>query len=304
MDRVVLVTKPTRLEELVQEHLTEGRASFVLSSNGESITPYKEEDRRYKHALSQIRGQVPNELQVTSVSRNDLASFLFREGDAIIACGPDGLLVNLAQFINKQPVIGVNPDHRTVLGTLMRFDPKDVGPLLGSIKSGQPRFEELPFVKAALPDGRAVWGVNDIFIGRRDRISARYKMRYGTECEDQSSDGVLVSTGVGASGWLRSVIAMVDGLTGNRGGHRLTNLPGRTDQELVFVALNPFPSTVTGARLVTGRITPARPLLLTSTMASGGAIFSDGNVDEAISWPIGSTVTLSIGERTIRCLAR
>ena len=36
MDRVVVVTKPTRLEELIREHLTEGMAQFILETKGGS----------------------------------------------------------------------------------------------------------------------------------------------------------------------------------------------------------------------------------------------------------------------------
>src|SRR5262245_53687394 len=103
MDRVVIVTKPSRLEELVLEHLTEGAAQFVLESRGQSIASYKEEDAIYQAALSEVRRQIPNDLPMTYVTREDLPNFLFRDKDLIVVCGPDGLFANLAKYVGNQP---------------------------------------------------------------------------------------------------------------------------------------------------------------------------------------------------------
>src|ERR1043166_5690273 len=105
MDRVVLVTKASRFEELVREHLTEGMAGFVLESRGESVEPYSREDAAYRVALAEVRRQIPSDVAFASVSREDLPNFLFREKDLIVACGPDGLFANLAQYVGNQPVL-------------------------------------------------------------------------------------------------------------------------------------------------------------------------------------------------------
>src|SRR5215468_9478647 len=110
MDRIVLVTKASRLEELVREHLTEGMARFVLESRGQRIEPYIREDAAYRAALVEIRRQIPSDVGFVSVSREDLPNFLFREKDLIVACGPDGLFANLAQYVRDQLVLTVNPD--------------------------------------------------------------------------------------------------------------------------------------------------------------------------------------------------
>src|SRR5215469_4334160 len=157
MDRVVIVTKPSRLEELVLRHLTEGAAQFVLESNGQPIAPYKEEDATYKAALSEIGRQIPNDLPVTSVSREDLPNFLFRETDFIVVCGPDGLFVNLAKYIGNQPVLTVNPDPKNVAGVLMLFPPHAVGAVIARAQQGKHRLEGLPFAKASIDDDHVVW---------------------------------------------------------------------------------------------------------------------------------------------------
>src|ERR1700689_3699821 len=136
MDRVVIVTKPSRLEELVLQHLTQGAAQFILESRGQSIEPYEEEDAAYKAAIAAVRRQIPNDLPVTTVSREDLPNFLFRDKDLIVVCGPDGLFVNLAKYIGSQPVLTVNPDPKTVAGVLMLFPPHAEGGMITQAQEG------------------------------------------------------------------------------------------------------------------------------------------------------------------------
>jgi len=299
MDRVVIVTKPTPLTELVQHQLTRSRARFVLQTQGQSILPYEEEDASYEAALVTLRRQIPNDLPVTVVPRQELPNFLFRDKDLIIVCGPDGLFANLAKYVADQPVISVNPDPRTVAGALMRFAPHDVRRIIARVLAKQHTIERLPFVKAAFDDDRVVWGINDIFIGRSDQVSARYAISFEGDNERQSSSGVIVSTGVGSTGWIRSLATMVKGLSGN-GTHKLTKLPTAASSELMFVVREPFPSPATGTTIIYGRIVPGRPLVVISEMPDGGRIFSDGIVERALDWNVGSKVTVTVGDRYVQ----
>jgi NAD kinase len=304
MDRVVIVTKPSRLEELVLQHLTQGAAQFILESRGQSIEPYKEEDAAYKAAIAAVRNQIPNDLPVTTVSREDLPNFLFRDKDLIVVCGPDGLFVNLAKYIDSQPVLTVNPDPKTVAGVLMLFPAHAVGGMITQAQEGRHRLERLPFVKASIDEEHVVWGINDIFIGRTDHVSARYEMAFGNQREHQSSSGIIVATGVGATGWLRSIAVMVGGLSQEGASNKLASLPSATSNELVFVVREPFPSPNTGTKLVTGRVVPGKPLAVSSEMPDGGYIFSDGVVERAVEWNAGSKVVISVGDRYVQRIIR
>ncbi|HSI21176.1 MAG TPA: NAD+ kinase [Verrucomicrobiae bacterium] len=303
VDRFVIVTKRTRLEELVDEYSTEGAAAFTLEMAGDSISRYQREHQQYQRSLDAIYRQLPTDAGVVTVSRSDLPTFLFREKDLVIVCGPDGLFVNLAQYLGDQLVLGINPDPRTIAGNLMPFAAEEVGDVIGRLASGKGRVEELPFVRAATDEQHVVWGINDIFVGRLDHVSARYKISFQGREEHHSSSGVIISTGVGSQAWLRSIVTMVEALTDSR-DHLLADLPGITDPELVFVVREPFPSPQTGAYIVTGRVVNDRPLQLTCEMPKGGVFFSDGMVDQAMEWPAGSTLTVSVGERVVRRLVR
>ena len=182
----------------------------------------------------------------------------------------------------------------------MLFPPNQVGALIAQVQASKHDLEQLPFVKATLDNGDVVWGINDIFIGRKDQVSARYEISFDSDSEHQSSSGIVVSTGVGATGWMRSIVAMVEGLIRSGAGHKLSLLPEATSNELVFAVREPFPSPTTDTDIVTGRITPGEPLVVISEMPEGGVIFSDGVTEKAIEWNAGSKVTVSVGDRFVQ----
>lgn len=298
MDRIVLVTKPTRLEELVQSR-TEGAVKFDLESRGESIAPYKDEDAAYKAALAEIRSQIPNDLPIASVNRKDLPNFLFRDNDLIIVCGPDGLFANVAKYVGGQQVLTVNPGTFGA-GKLMLFSPSVVGGVLAEVKAGKQRLESLPFVRATIDDERTVWGINDIFIGRKDKVSAWYGVSFEGIYEHQASDGILVSTGIGSTGWMNSIRNMVSGLTGPGVYNKLSRTPRSNENELVFVVINPISAPNMQTSLITGRIVPGKPLEVISGMPTGGYIFSDGVTEKTVKWEAGSKVVVTVGERYVQ----
>lgn len=304
MDRIVIVTKPTRLEELIGQYMTEGAAQFALESRGQSFAQYQSEHANYMSALAVVRGQIPSSIAVTTVTRSEIPNFLFRDTDLVLVCGPDGLFVNVAKYIGKQLVLTVNPDPDSVAGVLMLFKPAEVRDVLTKLKAGTQITQKLPFVRALIDGERKVWGLNDIFIGRRDQISARYKISFAGRSEEQSSSGIIVATGVGSTGWMSSIVHMLNGLTTRRENHRLLSLPSPTSEELVFVVREPFLSPNTGVTLMTGRVTPGNPLTVISEMPEGGAIFSDGVVEKASECKAGSTVVVTVGDRHVTRIVR
>lgn len=299
MERIVIVTKKSRLQELVLKHHTESAAKFLLESSGQSLDLYKEEDATYANTIKGILGAIPSSVRSTRIDREDLPDFLFRASDVVIICGPDGLFANTAKYIWGQTVVTVNPDPTNVTGVLMLFSASEVGSVLASLQKGECKTERLPFIKAVIGGDKVLWGINDVFIGRKDQISARYTVTFNGRSESQSSSGIIVSTGVGSTGWMNSVQAMITGIVGDR-PHKLSNLPEPTDAELAFVVREPFKLPSTGVSIVTGRITPGNPLIVSSEMPNGGYIFSDGVTEKALFWNAGDIVTVTTGDRYIQ----
>ena len=296
IERIVLVTKATSLEELLRRHNSRAQAAFFLRSRGDDISEYDAGHLAYRRGLERIRSGLPREVPLATVDRDQLGAFLFRESDLVIVTGPDGLFVNLAKYIGSQPVLAINPDLDRIDGIVMRHPPAATAAKVRAILNGA--FETTPITLARVTtnDGQVLHAVNDFLIGRLDQVSARYVIAWRSKRERQSSSGILVSTGLGSSGWMKSVVAMVGGLGGGDALRR--ELPKWADRSLVFVVREPFPSGYTSATIVHGRITARTPLVVTSEMPEGGAIFSDGVPDDRIEFGAGCTATIAVADRT------
>jgi len=176
--------------------------------------------------------------------------------------------------------------------------------------------------KAALNNGQTLYGVNDLFIGPKTHGSALYLIRSGEASETQSSSGVIVSTGMGSTGWLKSLLTGAAAITQsagsvlarqatehlfaaagpNRKGRAKVRLNVKTDfawdaNYLFYTVREPFPTRTTGASLVFGRVTPETPLILESRMAENGVIFSDGIEKDFLEFNSGTQAVIGIGER-------
>ena len=155
--------------------------------------------------------------------------------------------------------------------------------------------------ESRLNDGQSLLGFNDLFIGTRSHVSARYDITIGDQQEFQSSSGIIVSTGAGSTGWLQSIYAGASSVVKALGGQVVPpanngRLPWDTS-ELIFAVREPFPSKVTGTQLTFGVIDRHHPLTITSHMADNGVIFSDGIEADYLSFNSGATATIGVANK-------
>jgi hypothetical protein len=156
--------------------------------------------------------------------------------------------------------------------------------------------------QASLNDGQALLAFNDLFIGARTHISARYKLKLQKQEEHHSSSGIIISTGVGSTGWLSSLFNMANGMyevfSQDKQNQVLppVKMKWESDQ-LVFVVREPFISKTSGAEIVSGLVTPKSPLVIESEMAEGGVIFSDGVETDFLPFNSGAIATINLAEK-------
>lgn len=86
-------------------------------------------------------------------------------------------------------------------------------------------------------------------------MSARYELEFGDAKENQSSSGIIVSTGAGSTGWLRSVYAGATRVVEALGGAVEPPPEGGkfalAAQELVYAVREPWPTRLPERRLST-----------------------------------------------------
>jgi hypothetical protein len=321
-NKILLITRPTRLTELIARFNTVAQARFYVEHPGADFSDYQREDERYRQALAETRRVLEQLGRVQVVERRFLPNYVFGPEDVIVALGQDGLVANTLKYLQTQPVLGVNPDPARWDGQLLPFTIGDLEKVLPEVFRQRRPTKLVTMAQAKLNNGQTMYAVNDLFIGPKSHGSARYRIQLGQTSEDHSSSGVIVSTGLGSTGWLKSLLTGAAAITQSVG----TTLARRTvvklplgDREwpgpeprrqvavksdfpwdadfLFFTVREPFPSKTTAAALVFGRVTPRWPLTIVSQMAENGVIFSDGIEADFVEFNSGARAVISLSER-------
>lgn len=289
--RVVVVSRPTEWEQLLATHATAPAAAFFLKTRGRDEQEVRQRDQRQDDALGSISAVIPAAWRRTRIERSDLAGFLFEPDDIVVAIGQDGLVPNLAKYLDGQAVIGINPDPTRHEGSLVRFPLAAAGDVIAAVHSGRAIVEERTMVRADLDDGRHLLALNEVFVGHRSHQSARYMLSVPGGSERQSSSGIIVSSGTGAGGWARSI---------SHDRSHPVGLPQPTDRSLAWFVREAWPSVATGAELTAGLLDGGQRLGVVSEMEHGGVAFGDGVEEDWIPLGFGQSLEVGVADQVLR----
>jgi NAD kinase len=309
-ERIIVVTRKTALEELIERFNTREQARFYIEHMGESFATYVESHDAYVKALADLRKALPRDVRSQIIERSFVPNFLFGEHDLVLTLGQDGLVVNVAKYLAAQPILAVNPDPQRIDGVLLPFAvTPGFGKIVERVLAGEFQRKQISMAKAAVNDGQSLYAVNDLFIGQKTHLSARYRIQLGTNAENQSSSGVIVSTGAGSTGWFRSVLTGAVGVVlGYRQEKDILAIRERyrydwESNTLCFSVREPFVSKTTNADLVFGRIDDGQTLEITSQMPQNGVIFSDGIETDYVAFNSGAKVRVTLAERKVQFIS-
>ncbi|HEX5362636.1 MAG TPA: hypothetical protein VFW59_00040 [Gallionella sp.] len=301
--KVVLVTRRTRLEELVIRFHTPAQARFYIEHLEQDFHEYEMEHENYLAAKRTVLDVLAGVGRFQAIDRTFLPNFLFGGDDVVLALGQDGLVANTMKYLNAHALVGINPDPCRYDGVLLPFAPKDIKGILLEVMQDAREYKTVTMAMASLSDGQKLYAVNDLFIGPKSHVSARYEIRFGKVSEVQSSSGIIVSTGLGSTGWMKSVATGSVAIAQAMGGHapREAYLPQPWDAgRLCFAVREPFPSRSSSASLVFGVVTSGQPLVLVSKMPENGVIFSDGIEADFLEFNAGTEAVIGIAGRVGR----
>jgi NAD kinase len=300
-NKLVLIIRRTRLDDLVARFNTEDQARFYVEHLGSDFSDYQTEDRIYKQAVREAQDLLLRHGRVHVVDRAFLPNFIFGATDTVVALGQDGLVANVLKYLNGQLLVGVNPDVGRWEGILLPFTIPDLDFVIPDVFAGKRPINDVTMAQALLNTGETLYGVNDLFIGPRTHTSARYTIRIGGRTETHSSSGIIVSTGLGSTGWLRSILAGATGIAS-----ALSDQPLEINEQssfewdsqyLYFSVREPWPSKTSAAEITFGKVTTSEPLVLVSNMPENGVIFSDGIESDYLQFNSGTVATISLAKK-------
>lgn len=336
---ITVVTRPTRLQGLLGRWATRGQAKFVFKRNRvvefaqrqklarapsehraaaravqaveqdalEDFDELESEDDNYQSVLDQLRRDLDFGLPLHFIDRSYVPTYLFDLSIVVVVVGQDGLVANTAKYVGDIPIVSVNPDPARIDGVLLPFQAKEARVAVQRVLDDKAKTRSVTLAQATLHDGQKMLAFNDLFVGAKSHVSARYQLSFDGKAEQQSSSGILISTGAGSTGWLSSIVNMANGL-----GEFLDpnlqpawRLPLRwEDRKLVWIVREPFVSKSSKARLVAGRLEGGQELVIESQMAEGGVIFSDGVEQDFLQFTSGSIAKITIAPRSAKLVVR
>jgi NAD kinase len=300
-NKIILIKRKTRLEELIARYNTLEQAKFYIEHLGCDFSDYILEDASYKKAVAEAYRDLEALGRVMVVDREFVPNFIFAEDDLVVAVGQDGLVANTLKYLTTQKLIGVNPDPKRYDGVLLPFTSRDLKLVVQDVFRHRRKLKEVSMAKAALNDGQVIYAVNDLFIGQKTHVSSRYSINFGSKVEQQSSSGIIVSTGLGSTGWLKSVLAGVSNIIKGVSGESIEvmhEIKKEWDIDyLYFFVREPFPSRTTGANIVYGHVSKACPLKILSQMPENGVIFSDGMENDYLQFNSGIQAVITVAEK-------
>ena len=302
--KIIVVTREARLKGLRRRFNTERQARFYVEHLGGDFSDYKKEQDTYQAAIEETDAALRPLGLVQFIDRNFLPNFVFGPEDTVIVLGQDGLVANTLKYTGARPVVGVNPDPGRFDGVLLPFLVRDLPKIMPDTLKGRRTCRPVTMAKASLNDGRTLYAVNDFFVGPRSHVSARYVIHHGQRHETHSSSGVIVSTGLGSTGWLKSLLTGADAISAtiHGGAGKAAGKPALPSMDwdadyLYFTVREPFPSRTTAATLVFGAVTAREPLRLLSQMAENGVIFSDGIEADFLEFNSGAEARIMVADR-------
>jgi len=332
--KIVLVTRPTQMAALRRKFATGAQAKFQIVSAKkrelakrapamagaaspaqveqlaeQEFATLAEASEQYDVALQQLRRELDFDdfdLPVQIVDRDFLPNFVFGPNDVVVTVGQDGLVANTAKYAVGLPIIAVNPDPQRIDGVLLPFRADQARAAVRAVLHGKARYREVTLAEATLDNGQRQLAFNELFIGSRTHVSARYRLTIGGRSEPQSSSGVIVSTGAGSTGWLSSVFNMaagVMGLFGKPPEKQATMRLEWEDPRLLFAVREPFVSKSSRAGIVAGLVEPGQEIAFESDMASDGVIFSDGVESDYLEFNAGTTARVHAAKRKARLVS-
>ena len=299
--KLVIVTRKTRLAELIERFNTRSQAKFYIEHAGGDFSDYEREDDAYRTGLDHLRRTLDFEMPHQLVDRTLVPTFQFQKEDVVITLGQDGLVANTAKYAGAQPIVAVNPEPGRFDGILLPFEASQARTAVAQLMEAKAKIREVTLAEVILRDGQRLLAFNDFFLGARSHVSALYRIACGKRDEIQSSSGVLVSTGAGSTGWISSVFNMASGVANFCGGTQVKGIRmSWEDRHLLYVVREPFLSRHSRIGIVAGMLESGEELVLESLMPSGGVIFSDGMEMDYLQFNSGAVAHIRAAEQRAR----
>ena len=298
VEYAIIIKNKTRLETLVERFNTKAQAKFYIERLGGNFEDYVLEHETFQQSLHSLQTQLSKVVKNKIVERSYIPNYIFTDKNVIVVIGQDGLVANTAKYSKGIPIVAVNPDKERYDGVLLPFDNSNFIYGVDKVLNNSFQQRTMRFAEAKLNDGQRLLAFNDLFIGASSHVSARYRISFNRNTEEQSSSGLIVSTQAGSTGWLSSIFNMAYGVAGMFERNIKLKRPKLKESDLLFAVREPFQSIRTQIGITAGVLNGQGSLTIESLMPNNGVIFSDGIETDFLKFNSGTIATIGLAKET------
>lgn len=278
---VLLATKRTSLEYYRQRY---DNLEEVLSE--EQLMQKKKEHEEHYASFGFIKSVL--EQRNISYQRVYMPYGAFEEfvgRDLIISVGGDGTVLNTARYIlDKTPLLTVKSEKDSI-GALCKLNANEFEEALDKIIKSEFEIDYWTRVEGKFGNKKDI-ALNEISIGPKYFSgTARYKINFKGEEEEQRSSKIIINTGAGSTGWY-------DNVANSQGPFNPST------QELRYIVSEAIRSK--NYKLKQGTIKQGEIIEITSLMDVNGCISFDGDTHKRLyDFPMGSKLYAQISDKPL-----
>lgn len=186
--------------------------------------------------------------------KNRLSKTDFEKVNLVISIGGDGTFLSASHLVKNQLILGVNHDEKKSEGALTKINLSSLEKKLLEVLDGKFKIKEYTRVNAKIIKKDkcilAADALNEVYVGNvNPHHTSRYTLRYKNKIENQTSSGILISSGTGSSAWYKTM-----------GGQ----LFSKTKKEIRFIVREPYSRRIHKTKITKGKIKKDENLEITS----------------------------------------
>ena len=209
---------------------------------------------------------------------------MLKRYDLIIAYGGDGHFSYVSHFVDGKLILGINSDPITSEGVMTMFTVKNFENNLDKIKKGDFETEEWTRLEIKRNGKKIGLATSDVYLGEKDRkFMSRHTLKYRNKKEEQKCSGIILTTGVGSTGWYTSASRYLK-----------LNSFSRTAKFGKFLVTEPFKGRLNESSMLTGTLNFGEEIIISSLNNTKGIVTIDSN--DEYEFNRGTKVTISIGK--------
>ena len=264
--KILIVPKMTKFEwdmhrlKFTEKELTD--FYFKERVNAEKII---ESHKRQKESLEKIRSLLKN---AEVIERDKLTRDLVEKYSFVISFGGDNHFQYITHFLDGTPILGINSDPKRSEGALTYVNTDELEEIVPFILEGNFETEEWTRLEIFL-DGKKIeqLATSEVFIGEEKRFNmSRHIIKTNGKEEEQKGSGLLITTGVGSTGWYNSA---------SRYLFPEGNNFSRQSKEARFILTEPYNGKLSKLKMINGKIKDNEEIEIISLSDAGAFLAID-----------------------------